>query len=173
MSLALCAPLIRSLIERVCLVFLQNGLLGDVGDCHRVSVLGVPGSGKTTHAKQLAAVLRVPCLSSEDLFASGDSEPSDVDTNGSGDNSEHESNVSGTTAHDGQSDLQTPEENEDLGRMVQRLQQEDCRAGFVLDSVPTTLAEMRALHEAKLLPLVAMEVEVRGMLSLEQSTLQA
>lgn len=36
--------------------------------CRRIVVLGCPGSGKTTYASQLGAVLRLPILSMDDLY---------------------------------------------------------------------------------------------------------
>lgn len=124
-------------------------------------MLGIPASGKTTHAKSLAAALGVPCITTEDFLLCRDSESSETESIGRAGDSDDGDSASANDAVDEPSKPQASMEKKWLEIMVQRLQQEDCKAGFVLDGVPNTSAELAALQAANLLPPVAIILEVQ------------
>ena len=98
----------------------------------RIIMLGAPGAGKGTQAKQIAAKFSIPHISTGDIFRA---------------------NIKGGTElgkkAKGYMDagLLVPDELV-CELVVDRLQQEDCKKGFILDGFPRTIPQAEALTEA-------------------------
>lgn len=96
----------------------------------RVILLGRPGSGKGTQARRLAEGRKVPVISSGDLFRNAVAEgtPLGVRFKGYLDKG------------------QLVPDSLVLAIIGERLEQRDCREGFLLDGFPRTLAQAKALE---------------------------
>lgn len=98
----------------------------------RIIMLGAPGAGKGTQAKQIAAKLNIPHISTGDIFRA---------------------NIKGGTelgkkakAYMDQGALVPDELVVDL--VADRIKQEDCKEGYVFDGFPRTIPQAEALDKA-------------------------
>jgi adenylate kinase len=92
-------------------------------------MLGPPGAGKGTQAKRLAADLRIPAISTGDIFRGNITQGTELGQR-----------VQSILRDGG---LVPDEVTNDMVR--DRLGQADCAAGFILDGYPRTLAQVDAL----------------------------
>ena len=98
----------------------------------RIIMLGAPGAGKGTQAKKIAAKYGIPHISTGDIFRANIK------------NSTELGNKAKTYMDQG---LLVPDELTcDL--VVDRIQQEDAREGYVLDGFPRTIPQAECLTEA-------------------------
>lgn len=98
----------------------------------RIIMLGAPGAGKGTQAKQVAAKYQIPHISTGDIFRA---------------------NIKGGTelgkkakAYMDQGALVPDELVVDL--VADRIKQDDCREGYVFDGFPRTIPQAEALDKA-------------------------
>lgn len=98
----------------------------------RIIMLGAPGAGKGTQAKQIAAKFNIPHISTGDIFRA---------------------NIKGGTelgkkakAYMDQGALVPDELVVDL--VADRIEQEDCKEGYVFDGFPRTIPQAEALDKA-------------------------
>jgi len=92
-------------------------------------MLGAPGAGKGTQAKRLAAALRIPAISTGDIFRANISQQTELGLK-----------VQMILRGGG---LVPDEVTNDMVR--DRIGQSDCAEGFILDGYPRTLAQVDAL----------------------------
>ena len=102
-----------------------------------VILLGAPGAGKGTQAKRLARSLGVPHVSTGDLFRENLSQGTEL----------------GRRAREFMDRGALVPDSLVLDMLFDRVSAEDCRAGYVLDGFPRTVAQARALDE-RLEPLI-------------------
>ncbi|WP_243106915.1 adenylate kinase [Actinomyces lilanjuaniae] len=97
----------------------------------RMVLLGPPGAGKGTQAARVAEHLGVPAISTGDIFRANVAEGTELGTQAQGyiDRGEYVPD-SVTNA-----------------MVADRISQEDCREGFLLDGYPRTQAQVAALDE--------------------------
>lgn len=98
----------------------------------KIIMLGAPGAGKGTQAKQIAAKYQIPHISTGDIFRANIKNGTDL----------------GKKAKEYMDQgLLVPDELTcDL--VVDRIGQEDCKNGFVLDGFPRTIPQAKALDTA-------------------------
>lgn len=94
-----------------------------------IILLGPPGSGKGTHAPALSAHLKIPHISTGDLFRHHISNQTSIGKKAKG------------LIDQG---MLVPDEIV-LGMLFSRLSQEDCSRGAILDGVPRTIAQAQSL----------------------------
>ena len=98
----------------------------------RIIMLGAPGAGKGTQAKKIAAKYGIPHISTGDIFRANIKNGTEL------------GNKAKTYMDQG---LLVPDELTcDL--VVDRIQQEDAREGYVLDGFPRTIPQAECLTEA-------------------------
>lgn len=98
----------------------------------KIIMLGAPGAGKGTQAKQIADKYAIPHISTGDIFRSNIKEGTELGKKAK------------TYMDQG---LLVPDELVcDL--VVDRIQQDDCNNGFVLDGFPRTIPQAEALTQA-------------------------
>ena len=98
----------------------------------KIIMLGAPGAGKGTQAKKIADLCKVPHISTGDIFRANIKEGTEL-------------GKKAKTYMDA-GDLVPDELVCDLG--VERIQQDDCTEGFILDGVPRTIPQAEALTNA-------------------------
>ena len=98
----------------------------------KIIMLGAPGAGKGTQAKQIAAKYQIPHISTGDIFRANIKEGTEL----------------GKKAKEymDQGALVPDELTCDL--VMDRIQQDDCVNGFVLDGFPRTIPQAEALDAA-------------------------
>ncbi len=98
----------------------------------KIIMLGAPGAGKGTQAKQIAGKYNIPHISTGDIFRANIKEGTEL----------------GKKAKEYMDQgLLVPDELTcDL--VVDRIQQDDCKNGFVLDGFPRTIPQAEALDAA-------------------------
>ena len=98
----------------------------------KIIMLGAPGAGKGTQAKQIAAKYSIPHISTGDIFRANIKNGTDL----------------GKKAKEymDQGALVPDELTCDL--VMDRIQQDDCKNGFVLDGFPRTIPQAEALDAA-------------------------
>lgn len=98
----------------------------------KIIMLGAPGAGKGTQAKQIADKYQIPHISTGDIFRANIKNGTEL----------------GKKAKEymDQGALVPDELTCDL--VMDRIGQEDCKNGFVLDGFPRTIPQARALDEA-------------------------
>jgi adenylate kinase len=99
------------------------------GSCRALVLLGPPGAGKGTQAKQIAATLAVPHLSTGDMFR---------------DHAARGTELGKKAAQIMQTGQLVPDEIVN-GMVEERLRCADCAHGFLLDGYPRTVAQAGAL----------------------------
>ncbi|MGC9319781.1 MAG: adenylate kinase [Armatimonadota bacterium] len=102
-----------------------------LGECNIV-LLGPPGAGKGTQAKMLSDELDVPHISTGDILREAVAEDTDLGRK--------------AKAYMDRGELVPDELVIAIAR--ERLAQEDCEGGFILDGFPRTVAQAEALGEA-------------------------
>ena len=97
----------------------------------RLILLGAPGAGKGTQAKLLTKRYGIPQISTGDIFRAAMQQQTDLG------NKVKELVNAGSLVPD-----------EIVIQLIKdRLQQDDCKKGFLLDGFPRTLAQTEALHD--------------------------
>jgi adenylate kinase len=96
----------------------------------RVVLLGPPGSGKGTQAAILAEALRVPAVSTGDLFRAHVDQDTQLGRK--------------AAAYAAAGDL-VPDDIT-MAMVAERLEQADCRSGYLLDGFPRTLGQAERLR---------------------------
>ncbi|MHB8792271.1 MAG: adenylate kinase [Thermoleophilia bacterium] len=95
----------------------------------RLVLLGAPGAGKGTQAKKLIEMLGIPQISTGDLLRAAVSEGTDL----------------GLEAKSFMDKGELVPDSVVLGMMKERLQDDDCKNGFILDGFPRNTAQAEAL----------------------------
>lgn len=98
----------------------------------KIIMLGAPGAGKGTQAKRIAAKYTIPHISTGDIFRANIKEGTELGKKAK------------TYMDQG---LLVPDELV-VDLVVDRLLQEDCRNGYVLDGFPRTIPQAESLDEA-------------------------
>ena len=98
----------------------------------KIIMLGAPGAGKGTQAKQIAAKYQIPHISTGDIFRANIKNGTELGKK--------------AKAYMDQGALVPDELTCDL--VMDRIAQEDCRNGFVLDGFPRTIPQAEALDAA-------------------------
>ncbi len=98
----------------------------------KIIMLGAPGAGKGTQAKMMAAKYQIPHISTGDIFRS---------------NIRNGTELGKKAKEYMDQGLLVPDElTVDL--VIDRLSQEDCRKGYILDGFPRTIPQAEALEAA-------------------------
>ncbi|MBE5978856.1 MAG: adenylate kinase [Paenibacillaceae bacterium] len=98
----------------------------------KIIMLGAPGAGKGTQAKKIAEKYQIPHVSTGDIFRSNIKEGTQL----------------GRKAKE-YMDLGALVPDElTIGMLMGRIQQEDCRNGYVLDGFPRTIPQAESLQKA-------------------------
>lgn len=98
----------------------------------KIIMLGAPGAGKGTQAKKIAAKYKIPHISTGDIFRANIKNGTDLGQKAK------------TYMDQG---LLVPDELV-VDLVVDRVNQEDCTAGYVLDGFPRTIPQAEALDKA-------------------------
>ena len=98
----------------------------------KIIMLGAPGAGKGTQAKKIAAKYDIPHISTGDIFRANIKNGTEL------------GNKAKTYMDQG---LLVPDELV-VDLVVDRVQQDDCKNGYVLDGFPRTIPQAEALDEA-------------------------
>lgn len=98
----------------------------------KIVMLGVPGAGKGTQAKKIAAKYEVPHISTGDIFRANIKEGTEL------------GNKAKSFMDQG---LLVPDELT-LELVMDRFAKDDCKNGYVLDGFPRTIPQAEALYEA-------------------------
>lgn len=91
----------------------------------KIIMLGAPGAGKGTQAKKLAEKFQIPHISTGDIFRA---------------NIKEETELGKSAKHYIDKGLLVPDELV-LNLVADRLQQEDCQKGYILDGFPRTIPQ--------------------------------
>lgn len=95
----------------------------------RLVLLGAPGAGKGTQAKKLIEMVGIPQISTGDLLRAAVSEGTEL----------------GIEAKSFMDKGELVPDSVVLGMMKERLQDDDCKKGFILDGFPRNTAQAEAL----------------------------
>lgn len=98
----------------------------------KIIMLGAPGAGKGTQAKKIAAEYSIPHISTGDIFRANIKEGTEL-------------GVKAKSYID--SGNLVPDEIT-IAMLLDRIHQDDCKKGFVLDGFPRTIAQAVSLGEA-------------------------
>lgn len=98
----------------------------------KIVMLGAPGAGKGTQAKKIAAKYRIPHISTGDIFRANIKGGTKLGTEAKG------------YIDKGQL---VPDEIT-IGMLMDRIQEDDCRDGYVLDGFPRTIPQAESLSKA-------------------------
>jgi Adenylate kinase (EC 2.7.4.3) len=98
----------------------------------KIIMLGAPGAGKGTQAKKLAAKFNIPHISTGDIFR---------------DNIKNKTALGKKVEEYIEKGLLVPDELV-LEMIMDRLNEPDCKDGYVLDGFPRTIPQAKALDEA-------------------------
>ncbi len=96
----------------------------------KIIMLGAPGAGKGTYAKQITQKYGIPAISTGDIFRENIKAGTEL----------------GTKGYMDAGNLVPDELVCDL--VVDRLKQDDCKKGYILDGFPRTIPQAEALTEA-------------------------
>lgn len=94
-----------------------------------IVILGVPGAGKGTQAKMLSERLKIPHISTGDIFRNAIKEGTEL----------------GKTAADHIEQGKLVPDDVTFGIVKGRIGEKDCKNGFLLDGFPRTIAQADAL----------------------------
>jgi len=97
----------------------------------RLILMGPPGSGKGTQAEFISKGFNIPHISTGDMFRKAISEKTEL----------------GTKAKEYLDSGRLVPDEVTVGIVEERLQQDDCLQGFLLDGFPRTVAQAEALDE--------------------------
>lgn len=100
----------------------------------KIIMLGAPGAGKGTQAKKIAEKYQIPHVSTGDIFRSNIKEGTELGMKAKG--------------YIDQGGL-VPDELT-IGMLMDRIQKEDCKNGYVLDGFPRTIPQAESLTNALL-----------------------
>ena len=108
-------------------------------------LLGAPGAGKGTQAEMLAAKLQIPTISTGNMLREAMANGSDL----------------GKQVKTCMDEGRLVSDELVLGIVVERTAKPDCQNGFILDGVPRTLAQAKALDEmgVRLDHVVSLEID--------------
>ena len=98
----------------------------------KIIMLGAPGAGKGTHAKGIVEKYKIPTISTGDIFRQNIKEGTELGKK--------------AKSYMDAGDLVPDELVCDL--VVDRLQKDDCKNGYILDGFPRTIPQAEALTEA-------------------------
>ena len=98
----------------------------------KIIMLGAPGAGKGTQAKKIAEKYQIPHISTGDIFRSNIKEGTELGMK--------------AKAYMDQGGL-VPDELT-IGRLMDRIQKDDCKNGYVLDGFPRTIPQAESLTNA-------------------------
>jgi adenylate kinase len=96
-----------------------------------IVLLGLPGAGKGTQAKVITESQRIPHISTGDLFRKAYKEKTQL----------------GKLANDYMSKGELVPDEVTIGIALQRLNQPDCRKGFLLDGFPRNIVQAQGLEK--------------------------
>ena len=108
-------------------------------------LLGAPGAGKGTQAEMLAAKLQIPTISTGNMLREAIANGTEL----------------GKQAKQAMDEGRLVSDELVLGIVAERTAKPDCKNGFILDGVPRTLAQAKALDEmgVKLDHVVSLEID--------------
>ncbi len=98
----------------------------------KIIMLGAPGAGKGTHAKKITEKYGIPAISTGDIFRENIKQGTEL-----GKKAKSYMDAGNLVPDELVCDL-----------VVDRLQQEDCKDGYILDGFPRTIPQAEALTEA-------------------------
>lgn len=98
----------------------------------KIIMLGAPGAGKGTQAKQIAAKYKIPHISTGDIFRANIKNGTELGKK--------------AKSYMDKGELVPDELTCDL--VMDRISQDDCRNGFILDGFPRTIPQAEALTKA-------------------------
>ena len=98
----------------------------------KIIMLGAPGAGKGTQAKKIAEKYQIPHISTGDIFRSNIKEGTELGMK--------------AKAYMDQGGL-VPDELT-IGMLMDRIQKDDCKNGYVLDGFPRTIPQAESLTNA-------------------------
>ncbi|WP_349674327.1 adenylate kinase [Lacrimispora sp.] len=98
----------------------------------KIIMLGAPGAGKGTQAKKIAEKYQIPHVSTGDIFRSNIKEGTQL----------------GRKAKEYMDQGALVPDELTIGMLMDRIQQEDCRNGYVLDGFPRTIPQAESLQNA-------------------------
>jgi adenylate kinase len=110
-------------------------------------MLGAPGAGKGTQAKKIAAIYNIPHISTGDIFRANIKDKTDL----------------GLKAKEYMDKgLLVPDELV-VDIVADRLKQEDCKDGFILDGFPRTIPQAESLDKA----LISMDTKINYAINID------
>ena len=98
----------------------------------KIIMLGAPGAGKGTQAKKIAEKYQIPHGSTGDIFRSNIKEGTQL----------------GRKAKEYMDQGALVPDELTIGMLMDRIQQEDCKNGYVLDGFPRTIPQAESLQKA-------------------------
>ena len=98
----------------------------------KIIMLGAPGAGKGTQAKKIAEKYQIPHVSTGDIFRSNIKEGTQL----------------GRKAKEYMDQGALVPDELTIGMLMDRIQQEDCQNGYVLDGFPRTIPQAESLQKA-------------------------
>ncbi|MGC6177786.1 adenylate kinase [Lacrimispora sp. 38-1] len=98
----------------------------------KIIMLGAPGAGKGTQAKKIADKYQIPHVSTGDIFRSNIKEGTQL----------------GRKAKEYMDQGALVPDELTIGMLMDRIQQEDCKNGYVLDGFPRTIPQAESLQKA-------------------------
>lgn len=98
----------------------------------KIIMLGAPGAGKGTQAKQIAAKYQIPHISTGDIFRANIKNGTEL----------------GMKAKSYMDQGQLVPDDVTIGMLLDRISQEDCAEGYVLDGFPRTIPQAESLTKA-------------------------
>ncbi|WP_333645607.1 adenylate kinase [Lacrimispora sp.] len=98
----------------------------------KIIMLGAPGAGKGTQAKKIAEKYGIPHVSTGDIFRSNIKEGTEL----------------GRKAKEYIDQGALVPDELTIGMLIDRIQNEDCKNGYVLDGFPRTIPQAESLKEA-------------------------
>lgn len=98
----------------------------------KIIMLGAPGAGKGTQAKKIAEKYGIPHISTGDIFRANIKGGTEL----------------GMKAKSYMDQGQLVPDDVTIGMLLDRISQEDCQNGYVLDGFPRTIPQAESLTEA-------------------------
>ncbi|MDW2798493.1 adenylate kinase [Clostridium boliviensis] len=98
----------------------------------KIIMLGAPGAGKGTQAKKIAEKYQIPHVSTGDIFRSNIKEGTEL----------------GKKAKEYMDQGALVPDQLTIGMLMDRIQKEDCKDGYVLDGFPRTIPQAESLQKA-------------------------
>ena len=97
----------------------------------KIIMLGAPGAGKGTQAKKIAAEYAIPHVSTGDIFRANIKEGTEL----------------GVKAKSYMDSGNLVPDEVTIAMLLDRIHQDDCKKGFVLDGFPRTVAQAEELDK--------------------------